>query len=332
MPGARRVIGVCVQVVGGAIGVGLAVWAVDTALGQQNEASLEALSAAPAWVFVALIVLSVVSLGLNGLVFHAGAKPLHLGIPAWRVLGVNIIATFLSVLPFKLGLLARVGIHRRLDDVLFVQIAAWMVGLTALTGAVLLPMAGAAAVEPWVGRWWLALAVVGPVLGVAAVYVAAQYFSKRAWMRKTMLGSGPLLRSRSTLATVLLLRGGDVAVQAMRFWIAAHAADVGLTFEQALVLAATYFLIQASSPAGALGVAEGGTVWLGALGGLEPGSIALVALVVSAAHYGTSGAASLVAAAALRLDRTLRVSIASETSEDTPPEDVLSHDAADDRA
>ncbi len=287
-----------VQLVGAAAGVGLAAWAISMALGEQNTESLDALRAAPGWAIAALLALSAAHVTLNGVLFWVALRPLERAgrvprISLGRVVLVNTLPTFLAILPFKLGFAVRLALHNRVDGVAPKALAGWMIAFAGLSVATLVPagVSGFLAEGP---LWW-ALLFVLPGAGLLLCGIGAHAL-RGTKADDLSLGAGLVARDVRALALTYLLRCVDIGVQGGRFFLAASLAGVVLEPGEALLLAASYFLIVAVAPAGALGVAEVGTAGIAAAVGLGNEALALVALVVSGVHYATAGAMSLPAA------------------------------------
>lgn len=296
---------IAVQCAGLLIGIALFAWAVSLALSDANQASWDAIRSAEARVVAAMIGLSLFSLVLNGLMFWCTLLPLRRLAPL-EVVGVNAIATFLSLLPFKVGLATRVLIHHRRDGVRFREIVSWIAAMGALALAVLLPLTAA-------GLWRRDLDIlwaVGAGGGILACNVAGVALGRlaeaRPWLARLSLGSWRIVRLPATVIAHLALRLLDVAVLAGRFLVAAAIAGVTLPPDQAVLIATMYFLLSVLAPAGTLGFREGGVAGLAILLGYDESSIVLIALIVSAAEIAAAGALALPAAVVLRPDRLLR--------------------------
>lgn len=317
-PRRRSPLRLALQIVGALVGVGLAWWAVSMALGEQNADSLASLREASLWSLAGLIGLTFAHVTLNGLLFWVSLRPIA-GAPSitpGRVIAVNSIPTLLAILPFKLGFVVRVALHHRLDGVSFKHLAAWMGAFAGLTLACLVPAGGAGLIVDGV-VWWV-LFFVGPALGLLALALVAHAAKRVGRLHRLMLGAEGVLTDPRALIATYGLRLVDLGVQGGRFALAAAIAGVHLSPDQALLLASSYFLIVALAPAGALGVAEMGTAGVAALVGLDEGALALVALVVSASHYGGTLLMALPACLVVRPDRALTGGLPTQRAGDPP--------------
>ncbi|MEM1424421.1 MAG: lysylphosphatidylglycerol synthase domain-containing protein [Planctomycetota bacterium] len=291
------------QTVGALVGIGLAVWAVALAFGGENADAIERLRDASALAIAGLLGLTALHITLNGVLFYVTLRPLEGAGRAsvLRVVMINTIPTLLAVLPFKLGFVARVGLHRRLDGLSFRTLGAWMGAFAVLTVATLAP-AGAIGLFADGALWW-ALLVAAPMLGLGCVLIAARLAARSGPLRRLMLGSERALADPRTLAANYAIRMVDIGVQGARFALAASVVGITLEPQHAMLLGASYFLVVAIAPAGALGVAEIVTAGVATSVGLDQQAFALVALVVSASHYLGAFLLSIPSAVVLRPDR-----------------------------
>lgn len=297
----RRIVA---QGVGLLISLALLGWAISLALGEGNQASWDAMRSAH-WQTVGILVgLSLVSLALNGLMFWLTLRPLRRLKPL-EVIGVNAISTFLSILPFKVGLATRVLIHHRRDGVRFRFIVAWMAGMGALALATLIPLAAAGLWRKNLDLLWWVVAIGGLLLCNTAGVVLGRIAERQTWLARLSLGSYQIVRDPATVIGHLALRLLDIAILAGRFTAAAAIAGRALPPDQAILIATTYFLLSVLAPAGTLGFREAGVAALGLARGLDEAALALIALIVSVAEIASAFALAVPAAIALRVDRLL---------------------------
>lgn len=297
---------IALQIVGALVGLALMGWALSIAFGEENRAGLERLRQAPAGSLAALAGLTFVTVTLNGLLFWVVLRPIP-GVPrvrALRIITVNTIPTLLAILPFKLGFVVRIALHHRLDGLSFKHLGAWMGAFGALTLAVLVPPTVGAFVTEG-ALWWVILGA-GPALCLVALAFVAHLATTQGLLHRLMLGAEGALRAPSVLLGTYLLRTLDIIVQGARFALAASLVGVTLSPEHAMLLGASYFLIVALAPAGALGIAEMGTAGVAALVGLDHDTLALVAIVVTVAHYAGTFLLALPSCLVVRPDRLLR--------------------------
>jgi hypothetical protein len=325
----RRWLRAAVQFLGFAGGLALLAWCGAQAFSEDNRAQLERLREASALVVGGLFALSTLSLLLNGLIFWATIAPVR-RVRLSSVLATNALATFLAYLPMKLSVAARVLLHNKRDGVPVLQVGGWFTAVGATMAATLLPLGAVGYVFRAVNVPWAATLAVVLAAALAATYIGA----------RVLRTDGALARGRRFLLALRLkfferlthtehfehlrsglsmlahpggllgaagLRLADVGAQAARFLLAAAAVGAALPADDAILVASVYFLIGVFSPAGTLGVREGGAALAaGALGVSSASAFATVALVVGAAEAITNLAAAGAAVAWLRPDRMLR--------------------------
>lgn len=297
----RRIIAQCAGLL---ISLSLLGWAISLAISERNQASWEAMRNADWRTVLLLLGLSVSSLALNGLMFWVVLRPLRRLHPI-EVVGVNAIATFLSILPFKVGLAMRVLIHHRRDGVRFRFIVAWMAAMGALALAALLPPLAASLWRRDLDLLWWITALGGVLLCNIAGVAIGRASARIPWLARLSFGSHQIVRDSKTVTMHLVLRLTDIAILAGRFTAAAAIVGVILPADQAILVATTYFLLSVLAPAGTLGFREAGVAAIGLAQGLDEGALALVALTVSMAEICSAGALALPSAIALRVDRLL---------------------------
>jgi len=291
------------QLVGFAISMALLVWVIDRATSEENAENLERLREARPGPVLGLVALTAASVTLNGLIFWVTARPVRRLRPI-DVIGVNSIATFLSILPFKLGFLSRAIIHRRRDRVRIVDLAVWFVSVSVLGLAVFVPLG---VISLWRGAldtvWWgtSSAAILGMVL---AAVILGKMSVTRPWLARMSLGTYRIMRHPWTVIGSTIFRLMDVAALGGRFLVAGAIIGLPITYTQAGMHGTVFYLVSVLSPAGVLGFRETASERLGlAVDAAE--QFALAALLVTFAEVVVSGAMALAAAAYLRVDRLL---------------------------
>lgn len=309
-----------VQIAGFAIGIGLLSWCAAEALSEKNREQLKQLGEAR-WTDVALLVgLSLASLTVNGLAFWTMIRPVR-RVPVRSVLLVNVVATALAYLPFKLSLIFRAAAHHRRDGVPMLMMGAWLANM----GLVMLAVVGPALVASlWMGevdaRWWAASVGGTVAICVALVVVAGVLARGRWWGALERWAAGPdanvrgwrgisrrlgvverthegvrMLAHPTAVFGGAALRSLDIGIQAVRFIVAARIVGVELGAGDAAAAASAYFLIGVLSPTGALGFREAGVFAM-----IRSDSFAVVVMCVSAVEVVVSLIAAVFAAWALR--------------------------------
>lgn len=334
--GRRRAMATAVQALGFLGGVALLVWVVLEAFSPENRELIARLGDATPGEVALLLALSVGTLVLNGSIFWVTLWPErrvgHLDIQA-----TNGVATLLSYLPFKLGLICRVVVHNRRDRVPLMIIGAWFVAISALVVTNVGPVVVASLVRSRVDAWWWAISLGGAAGATGVLVWVSGLLAHERGMRRIHAVLDPVpvpalhrfMRSESfarlhtgfamlahplAVGAATLMRLADIGVQAGRFVVAAGVLGVAMDWPDALVFAGTYFIIGMVSPFGMVGTREGGTVGVyaalgmslavgGDAGGGDP--LKLIVLFVSATEAIVYLAGGGLGAAWLRVDRLL---------------------------
>ncbi|MBL0921262.1 MAG: hypothetical protein IBJ10_03930 [Phycisphaerales bacterium] len=299
---------IAVQVVGFAIGVALLVWCVALAVGKADPEQWSRLRAsgwAPAAWLLGLTLFTVV---FNGLAFWVTLLPLRRLKPA-DLIAVNALATMLAYLPFKLGALARVVIHRRRDNVPFRDIIAWLAGYSALSLATLVPLVVVVGLRPRLDALTVGLALAGALAANGAGVALGRLSERRTWLAALSMGSWRVVRHPAPVAMCAGAKLADVAVHAARFTVAAGALGIDLSLDRAVVFALAYFLLGVLSPVGMVGIREGGLALGGAalfaLDEAARADLARLVLLVSASEVVAIVPLAFLGGAWLRVDRLL---------------------------
>jgi len=271
---------IAVQVAGLLIGIALFAWAISMAVSDENKDALAKLRSAQGWQVAALVGLSVASIVLNGLMFHIVLTPLK-RLSQLDVVLTNAIAVFLAILPFKLGLLVRVGIHHKRDGVSLRDMVSWFAAISALALAVLVPLAAAGLWRGGLDIWWWIVSIGGVVSISTLAVVCGRLSEKWPLLAKLSLGSWRIVKHPAPVIGHAAFRVMDVTVLAVRFIVAAAIAGQSLDIDDAVLMATVYFFLSAVIPTGNLGFREAGVVLLAQRTGMDKSTMALVALVVT---------------------------------------------------
>lgn len=285
-----------------AVGLTLFAWSVRIALSEKNRPALRALLEATPTQVASVLGLTALSIALNGLIFWSTSRPLK-RLKALDLIAVNSIATFLSLLPFKLGFFTRALIHHRRDGVNFRDLLAWFSASAALALAVVVPFAAAGLWRRAADPVWALAAVGGAALCTGAGVWIAGLCERWTWLGRLGLGAHRVVRHLPSVLLHAGLRVVDLGVQSLRFWAAAAVVGVDLQGGQAVLLGTTYLLLVALAPAGALGFAEMGTAGVAVAAGLDPQTVAVIALAITGAQAVCGLVMGLSGAAWLRIDR-----------------------------
>ena len=292
---------IIIQCVGFLIGIGLFILTCMLAFSEENQQQLDALRTAPIQLMLLLMLFSASSIIANGVMFWITLLP-HRRLNTVDVIATNAIATFLSLLPFKLGLLIRALIHHRRDGVSFKMLLAWFASMSALALAIVIPMALAGLWRGEVDALWWTAAIAGPIACTAAGVICGRLATRFPILSTLSLGADKIVRDIPTVTGHFIVRIVDVALLAGRFMVAAKILGLEMTLDQAILIGTTYFLLSVLSPTGTLGTREAGTAGVGMLQGID---VAAVALLVTAAETLAALLLSLPGAYRLRLHRII---------------------------
>ncbi len=325
-----------IQLVGFLIGMGLLAWAVGMAFSAENQEQFERLGEAPWHEAAALVLLSLGTLSINGLVFYVTLLPVRrLGVIDLQA--VSAIASLFTYLPFKMSLVFRTVFHNRRDGVPLFTIAAWFGAIGVLIPAFVAPVLLASWVREDVDLLWFVIALGGvAVIGACVVLMARWFGPGRGIERIERLADATRIRplsrfvrsaafahlhagvvmlaSARAVASTAVLRLIDLGLYGVRFKLAASMLGVELSWSDAIVSGAVFFFISASAPTGSLGLREGGTIGLAAAVGIaatpaQEANFAAVALLVTAseiAAYLVGTAMGILWLRPLRLARLAR--------------------------
>jgi len=304
--GRRRWLRVGLQLFGFAVGLSLLGWVVVRAAEELDSAKREQLASAPWWQVGLLVVLSVLSVGLNGVAWWSAVLPAR-KVRFSSVMATNAGATALALLPFKLSILFRVVSHRRRDGLPVLVIGGWMGALAAMMVGALGPAVVATVVVGEVNVLWWVLSVGGAGVCGCLIVVVARFVVSDAGRRLMAGVAGRLfgVRGRGFLegehfgrlreGAVMLgdvrtvwvgigLRLLDAFGVAGRFWLASRIAGEPIDAAASVIAGTGFFVIGAVAPTGAVGVREAGTAGLFAVMGVE--QMAAAILLVSAVEAG----------------------------------------------
>lgn len=322
--GPRVTVRTAVQLLAFLAGIGLLVWCVKIALNPRNQEQMARLREATAGEVALILGLSAASLLVNGATFWVMLRPVK-RIGPLGVLATNALATFLNYLPFKVGVLTRVLVHRERDGVPVVTTGAWFASMAAVLAAALMPPCAATL---WLRRvdWaWAGVTLAGVVALSATTVAVSRVFAGergagrlRAVLARLPLGARfasskffdqahagtAILAHAPTVSAGVGLRLLDLGLQAARFWVIAGALRQELEPGRALMAAVAYFLTGILSPGGMLGSREGVTAWLFGADGAQ--SLGAAALLVGAAELITNMSGAALGLAYLRPDRLLK--------------------------
>jgi len=307
---------IVVQIVGFLIGLALLGWCVKQAFSPDNQKQLAALRDAPAHLIALLFGANVMVLLFSGLSFYIALRPLR-KLNFWDLQATNTIATFLSYVPFKAGMIFRILVHNRRDSVPVALIGAWFGAVAIVMAITLLPLFVASLLTRQVNVAWFGIALSLWAAGFATVCLLAWYFHGtrgmailraiaekfgtgakklvRAKFVRTAHGGLDILASPGRVLLLQLVRLVDMGCQALRFYLAGLIVGTPIAPDTCLLLASMHFVVGVMSPAGTVGTREAAIVATATMLGLEnPHAMAGVALLVLASEAVTNSIFSVL--------------------------------------
>ena len=325
----RRPLVLALQLAGFLVGLALLAWCGKIAFSGENREAISNLGKAAPIDIITLVLLSCVGVLLDGLTIWLVLRPVR-KIQLSGMLATNALATFLSLLPFKLSVMTRVAIHRKRDGVPLAIIGPWFAAVGAVMLASLAPVLLLAAWKQEIDLLWITLLVISLLFVTVALTVAARTlgckrglrliqafaekqpirFIERITKSETFVlldeGLAMLADFKNTLAAVGL-RVLYIASMAARLFVAARIVGNPLPADQSLFGSVAYFVIGVVSPVGALGAREGGTAkileWFGEI---DFEQLAVIMLVVTGSEILANTALAAIGIAWLRPDRLIR--------------------------
>ena len=280
-----------VQIAGFIVGLALLAYAVRLAISPDNLGVWQRLRDAAPTDVAALIGLTLLSLALNGVLFRITLAPVR-KIPIAEGVGVNIIGTFLSLVPFKLSLVARTIIHRSRHGVPWPMLVSWFAVYAALTaGTLVIVGVGVYARLKWqLSMTACVVSVIAALVAFgAAACLAGKFASRERWNTRWSRDVGAMLRPPINVAAHLALRTLDIALFGARFAVAAKLTGVALGSVQSFMVGTMYLFLNAVAPAGTLGFTEAGTAGAAALLGMDQSRIVSLALICTACQAAVAG-------------------------------------------
>lgn len=246
------------QAIGFVIGIALLAWCIWTA---SSAGDWSAVLRAEWTLLAGLLGSTLASLVVNALMFWTALAPVrHHSVP--RLVGLNALGGLLNYAPIRLGLMARIIYHLRVDRMRASLVASWMLVTAGLTAFTLLAMTGATLLSggslgAFVLTTALILAIGSQVMRLVALSRASSAVTSR------LDGLAPMLASRPATVCTMALRAADILAFAVRMACAAAILDLELSTSDLLLLAVSAQLFSLS-PLGRLGFREAAVSFLAA--------------------------------------------------------------------
>jgi hypothetical protein len=243
------------QIVGFLVGIGLIVWCVRSAGQEADWRGL--LSASPLDV-AGLLAATMLSVVINAGAFWTVLHPIRRH-SIWSITLINGIAGLFNYAPVRLGLIARMAYHIRVDRIEAGVVITWMLA-TALFMMLSLVIVGVATVAAPLGIWTVVLVVGQLVLAKLLLNVAMALPPARA-LTTRFQSLAPMLLSPMAYWGTMSLRLLDVGAFVLRMWLAARIIGLSIPAIDVVMLALTAQLVSLS-PLGRLGFREAAVAFL----------------------------------------------------------------------
>lgn len=242
-----------INIIGFVLGAGLLAWCIKTAVAGGDWSRI---ANADPWLVAGLAAASLLSQAASITIFWLTIRPVRrLGIGS--LTAVNLFASMLNYAPVRIGLVARVAWHLKVDRLGILVIGAWFLAMGfTLAGAV--ASAGAASwLDPSFGvRWWA-------VLGASLIVVGMLIRAATQWPVLRRMGTGLDVMVGDPLALwgAMVLRLVDLIAYAVRMWLAIRILGLSFTPDQVMLLAIVALVI-GMNPLGRVGFREVAVAWL----------------------------------------------------------------------
>jgi len=248
----RRLI---VQLVGFVIGAALLIWCIKLAIGGGDWSKLRD---ANVGLLGVLLGCTCVSLFINGSTFWLTVQPVA-RLSFWDLQRLNLACNLLNYAPIRVGAIARVAYHMRVDRVSFLHIAAWFGSIVYTMAVVLGACLTATMMRPSIDWIWAMIVTVLLIVGgvVTRVIISHRLFAKYGQ------GIDRILRSHRVLWGAMVLRLLDLTAFLGRMWAAAAILGLEIPTHHILILAVVAFTARLI-PFGRVGFAEAAVTALAA--------------------------------------------------------------------
>ncbi|MFO0872629.1 MAG: lysylphosphatidylglycerol synthase domain-containing protein [Phycisphaerales bacterium] len=282
---ARRI---AIQLIGFALGVALIVWCVRTAA---RGGDWSRVRHAPPSFIAGLAACSLASLVINAGMFWTALRPVWRHSIA-RLTALNGVTGLLNYAPVRLGLVARIAYHLRVDRMSARLVAAWMLFTAGIMMLALLTCGVAVAV---VGpRWPLFAALVAAQLAVGQLLArVALPLPPIAAIARRLDGLPAMFASPVSWWGTSALRIADIAAFTGRMAFAAEILGLSLGATDVILLALVAQLVS-FSPLGRLGFREAAVAFIAARLEGGAGSTSVDAIFAQLALVESAGEAAVL--------------------------------------
>jgi hypothetical protein len=220
---------ILMQLAGFGVGLALLAWIIYNAIGEGDWGRI---ARADPWLIAAMLGFTLVSTLLNGTTFWITIQPVQ-PVSFWSLQRLNVVANMLNYAPVRLGAIARVLYHLRVDGLGFLQIGAWfaLIGYTLALGVASCVLA--TIVHAQVDWVWAGLVAAQLLLGGMALRVAGGLPVVARYGR----GIDRMINDHRSLWGAIVLRVTDLGAFTGRMAVAAAILDISLAPGQIVVLA-----------------------------------------------------------------------------------------------
>ena len=218
-----------VQLVGFAVGAALLVLVIRNAI---QGGGWDHVAQASPTLLAALLGCTVISAGLNGASFWVTAQPVR-RVPFRAMQRINLVANMLNYAPIRLGAIARVLYHVRVDGFTLLQIGAWFSVVAYILVLGVASCAVATIVHFRVDWVWGLLVTAQMLLGILAI----RMFAGVPLIEKHGRGFDRIIGDRAILWSAAGLRAADLVMYTARMAVAAAILDIDLSPPQIVILA-----------------------------------------------------------------------------------------------
>jgi hypothetical protein len=220
---------ILMQLAGFGVGLALLAWIIYNALG---EGDWDRIARADPRLIAAMLGFTLVSALLNGSTFWITVQPIA-PLRFWDLQRLNVVANMLNYAPVRLGAIARVLYHLRLDGLGLLQIGAWFsfIGYTLALGIASCVLATIAhARVDWI---WAGLVAAQLLLGAMAIRVVGGL----PLVARHGRGIDRMINDHRSLWGAIALRVADLGAFTGRMAVAVDILDISLAPGQIVVLA-----------------------------------------------------------------------------------------------
>ena len=243
-----------VQIAGFVVGVLLLVWCIRTALAPEAAEGWQRLFAASPAAIAGLLLCSLASAVINGYMFWYSIRPVR-KVRQRDMQILNVTAGLLNYAPVRLGAMARIVYHVRVDRLSVTFVGAWFVLLAGVVMIAAVPAAVLLLLRPRIDVLFVLLVVGGALAGVLCVRAILLMMLGVGWIGRLATDARAIIAHPFALPVATGLRLLDFTAYTARLWIAIGVLELSLSPSDAVLLAVVA-LVSGLIPFGRLGFRE----------------------------------------------------------------------------